>query len=237
MANSEKIVTITPNKTAGTSDSVNPNILLVATNSSTAGIPLRIQASAAGDGTVFVSGPSGQLFSIDSKTDSIHNNFSINGISGEPAIEIQNDGGVIFNRYYGHLNIPGKLAFRVRNSVAGSAFASGAIMTWDLVDYNNGAPDGYGFNSSNRFTAPWRGTYFFSCQQLSNVNAGAYIVHRVNGSPINGTYYEAQNTGQNYQNVYSQLLWNLNRGDYVEVLSGQGGYGSAYSNWTGFQVA
>lgn len=238
MANSDKNLTIRP-EIGAASQTTLPSVRFNPADGTTAGTPITLNVSAAHGGTLAFNGSAGQLFSVDSKTTSLPESvFSINSKSGQPVIEIdERDAGVFFNRYYGHFNIPNKLGFFVRNSTAANAFAASSVATFDVVDYNNGAPNGYGFTNSDRFIAPWAGIYFFSWQMLTNQNLGGYTILALNGTAIDGTYHENQNTGQSFQNCYSQVVLSLNKDDYIQARTGNnGGYGSSYSNFMGFQV-
>ena len=94
MANSDKEILITPNKGQASF----PEIKFTGANNTP--VYLRVLD----DGTVSIEGTNGQLFSVtDSMTGTI---FSVNDVSGIPAIEVLDTGVVKIATYGGSIQIP-----------------------------------------------------------------------------------------------------------------------------------
>ena len=71
---------------------------------------------------------------------------------------------------------------------------------------------------------------------LSNNNSRMYFNFRVNGSEIAGTYVETY-SGSAYQIGTSTMTNFLRAGDFVQVyVRSFAAYGSAYANFSGFQI-
>jgi len=227
MANLDKNIVITPN----TGAVVNPNIVFSGADSAVGPQNITLEVSPAQSGTIAMSSPTQQLFALtNNQTGTV---FSANDESGMPFIEVRENGNVRVASTAGKwMSYPRCPAFRVRNSASSSAFAANTVATWNVQDLNNG---GY-FNSDNRFTAPWSGIYHFSCMMLSNQSSRMYFNFRINGNEVYGTYVETY-TGTNFQTATSVMTRFLRAGDFVQVyVRSFNAYGSAYANFSGFQV-
>lgn len=227
MANTDKNIIITPS--TGTANT--PKIVFSGADSDLGPQNITLEATSAQSGTITMSSPDRQLFALtNNQTGTV---FSVNDESGAPFIEVKENGNVRVASTSGKsMSYPRCPAFRVTNSVGGSAFAANAVATWNQLDYNNG---GY-FNSGNRFTAPWSGIYHFSCMILSNQSSRMYFNFRINGSEVYGTYVETY-SGSNFQTGTSVMTRPLRAGDFVQVyVRSFAAYGSNYANFSGFQV-
>lgn len=234
MANSDKNIVITPNVNSA---SDNPKIVFSGADASTGpqNITMRTYVAnspgTSASGILAFEGSNGQLMSIGSAiTGSV---FSANDRSGFPLIEVYDNCNVdIAHHGIGWLTYQRNPCFFVRQSVAGSGFAANAVMTWDVQEMNNG-----GFFNNDRFTAPWKGIYFFSCHASNNAGLRGFIRFRVNGVDIAGTWTETYAPTNNWLDTQTNMVFELNPGDYVQTYAANNAhYGGSWAHFLGFQV-
>ena len=114
------------------------------------------------------------------------------------------------------------------NALNGSAQSGVVVVIFDSTNLNVGS--GYS-TSTNRFTAPVAGNYFFSAFVLKNSSSTETIIALAK----NGTYVTGLSDagGSNYISISVSGVVSLAAGDYVEVQT-IGGSSSIYSNYRNF---
>ena len=131
MANSDKDILITPNK----SQSALPEISFV--GSGNAPITLKVLD----DNTCSFEGSSGQLFSVDNNLTS-GNIFTVNDIGGIPSIAVNATGRVDIARYHGSLNIgPNQDATDKQFAVTGQIHVASKAGSSTCLLYTSDAAD------------------------------------------------------------------------------------------------
>lgn len=153
------------------------------------------------------------------------------GANGYPLLTVTNSAGAHYFRVdsgTGYVTMPYQPCF---NALNGGAQSGAVVVVFDSTNLNVGA--GYS-TSTNRFTAPVAGNYFFSSFALKdNNNTDTVLVLAKNGTYVTGY---SDTTGSNYTSLSVSGVVSLAAGDYVEVRTTSGGIYSNYRNFSGFLI-
>lgn len=227
MAISDRNILITPN----TGSSSDPTIQFSGADNDVTAQTITLKATPGGNGSLVFTNSSNQtVFQIANLIGP--QLFSVANAGGSTYLAAFNDGKVqVTGGGFGYWRYPRCPAFRVRNSTNASAFSANAQATWNVIDYNNG-----GYFSSNRFTAPWSGIYFFSTMIMSNSSTRLFYNYRVNGSDVAGTLIESYG-GTDYQTMPNYMIRYLQTEDTVDIyVRSNAAYGGSYANFSGVQI-
>jgi len=137
----------------------------------------------------------------------------------------------------GRVTIPYQPSFHVRVN-------SGTYLTTSPVPFSNSVFDvGSNFNTSTyRFTAPIAGKYYLVLNMYLRTlnNQDAYPRYRINGSNVQYSYFNNDNTGGRIDPTVSMnRIFNLSAGDYIDVsFNGAGAYygGNEETNFYGWLI-
>jgi len=128
-------------------------------------------------------------------------------------------------------------AFTVTKNAIQTGIAAGSVVTWEAATTNNGGA----FNlSTERFTAPVSGYYYFNASLLTNNDnsTGDFQIYK-NGSATGLRGYGSNNLTA-FKPAVAQGVLYLSAGDYVDVRAyagtqtAYGGTGSSTSTFSGF---
>jgi len=136
---------------------------------------------------------------------------------------------------------PARPAFLAQAVHADANYASGTVLPWPNIIYNNG--NCYS-TSTNRFTAPTSGVYFFSYNVWHSGTTTNRCYIRINGNEVyggtatRGIHARLGAVGSDSATLSCILSLNIN--DYVDVYHNgdSGNVTLFYANYfTGFQVS
>jgi hypothetical protein len=129
----------------------------------------------------------------------------------------------------GRMTKPLQPSFSAKNSTSGNITLTDSatiVVPYDSIDFNIGS----GYNSStNRFTAPVTGTYYFwaSIHFDSNVSSNNYTYFflrwHVNGNDIALEHMMPRPAGGSYASWQNSTVIQLNAGDYIDIRARQAG--------------
>lgn len=128
-------------------------------------------------------------------------------------------------------------AFTVTKNAIQTGIAAGSVVTWEAATTNNGGA----FNlSTERFTAPVSGYYYFNASLLTNNDnsTGDFQIYK-NGSATGLRGYGSNNLTA-FKPAVAQGVLYVSAGDYVDVRAyagtqtAYGGTGSSTSTFSGF---
>jgi hypothetical protein len=116
----------------------------------------------------------------------------------------------------GRVTMPYQPAFLVQAVHSDTTYNSDTVVPWPNVINNKGS---HFSTSTNRFTAPVTGTYFFSFTTWHNVAQVGRTGIRINGSLVggSGTYIHARNGEVGSDTASLTCVLQLNANDYVDV--------------------
>lgn len=152
-------------------------------------------------------------------------------INGSNGISADNGTWVLNPTTTGTYTLPQKPVFDV---MASASVAASAVQSFNTVNVNIGSRFS---TSTNRFTAPVTGTYFFSTSSIKSTISTTTVVRmylRKNGIIIynNRHYRMSESAVAGYGDGTCSWLVDLNANDYVEVWIGAGAtYASTQYTW------
>ena len=139
----------------------------------------------------------------------------------------------------GRISTPARPAFRVRKTAVQTASGNDELITWQAIDLNIG-----GHFSSNIFTAPVAGVYFFSGAVLTPNNATAHTYnfrHTPNGGSAANVFILHAPTASSHETVSGSFIHQMGINDTMGFHirgSGNGIYGESdqWNSWSGYLI-
>ena len=162
--------------------------------------------------------------------------------SNHPVSITTNDTPKLTINTTGHVTMPNQPCFSATHNTGGNLTTD---TTYRVKPFNTTLTNvGGGYNNStNRFTAPVAGNYFFYSYGLQLANVSSNLIFGKNGShTTHGTNAEGRaiTPSGSEMNVAIQLVIPLAVNDYVEVFyrrtGGSGNWYSAHAGFSGFLI-
>lgn len=177
MANLDKNIIITPNKSSASDD---PKIVFSAANTANGPYNITLKTYPTNNGTLSFEGTSGQLFSISNTMSGTI--FSVNDVSGIPSIEVLDTGVVKLAQYGGNVGL-GTSNPTVKLHTFGMPIVNGGARYVALFDENQAASAGRGGGIAFAQQGSVLGG-IFSYEEASSAAAAAMVFSTVSASTV-----------------------------------------------------